>query len=112
MNRKLQREIIDRDKKCILCESEKYLHVHHINEIVNGEYLSAYVTEIPDLLVTLCRSCHGHMHGKGGGRGKWDYRRRLIQKVFNVDIGCGVHRYMLIDGEVKCKYCGKGAQKH
>lgn len=106
MNRKLQGEIIARDKECRICGAEKFLTVHHFNDFVDKKWLSAYVTEIPELLITLCRSCHGHLHGKGGGRKKWDTRRALILELCKVDIGpCERHQW-ICPGEITyCRNC-------
>jgi hypothetical protein len=106
MKESLRKEILARDGQCRICEGEKYLQVHHFADIVEHQWLSAYVTEVPDLLVTLCRKCHGRLHGKGGGKKKWEIRRKLILLLFGKDIGpCERHRWVHIDGKTRCENC-------
>lgn len=46
--------------RCQLCNSEKYLNVHHRTYARLGK-------ELPNDLTVLCRACHEHFHGITGG---------------------------------------------
>lgn len=58
------KKALERDKnKCVLCESTKKLHVHHINgegEKKNGERVK-HDSRLENLM-TLCLSCHKNIH--------------------------------------------------
>ena len=49
----LRKEIIDRDKHCVVCGREKNLHAHH--KIPYGE-------STLENLITLCGYCHEYVH--------------------------------------------------
>ena len=66
-----KRKIRERDGDCCrLCGREKEgqinLHVHHIN------YVKADID--PTNLITLCKYCHGQMHGGVVQRAMWQRR--------------------------------------
>lgn len=108
MNAKLHKEIIERDKHCVLCDSFKGLEVHHFHDLVPGlGEFNAYENEVPELLDLLCQDHHGWINGAKGKK-NWETRRALILYKFKVDIGfCRWHRFALRDGNVVCIHCGK-----
>jgi len=108
MNEKLRKEILARDGKCRLCDSVRRLDVHHIRDIIGD----AYETEIPDLLIVLCRKCHQELHHSTGRR-KWAIRRKLLL-LYGMDIGfCGLPRWVRTSmGTTECEYCGVEKSKH
>lgn len=103
-----QQRVLDRDgHKCRLCPSEKFLQVHHFNDIVPGTgWVSAYETHADKDMVTLCRKCHGVFNRRGRSRKRWEYRRRLTLSMYGVDIGtCEVHRWVHENGITHCAFC-------
>ena len=55
--RKLKKQILNRDKhQCRICQFQKTLIIHHINENKHNN--------LENNLVTLCRSCHMKVHHK------------------------------------------------
>ncbi len=53
-------ELLQQQKKCSICGSEKDLTVHHVIKCENNEVL--YVN--PDNLIVLCSKCHAEYHQK------------------------------------------------
>lgn len=43
--------------RCALCDSTRYLQIHHYVPRGHGG------SDFPENLVTLCSTCHGHVHG-------------------------------------------------
>jgi 5-methylcytosine-specific restriction endonuclease McrA len=58
--RKLRRMVIDMDKKCVICNSNNRLEVHHILERREYPQLALDITN----MITLCKSCHCKIHYK------------------------------------------------
>ena len=106
MNRKLQREVMDRDKVCVLCGSDFGLEVHHFKDFVPGlGFISAYENECKELLDVLCEEHHGWING-AKGRKNWETRRALILYKFKVDIGFCRRHIWIHPGEVTyCRNC-------
>ena len=58
LTRAQRRAIYERDGwRCVLCDGTSYIQIHHV--VARGEHGS----NAPCNLVTLCSTCHGHVHG-------------------------------------------------
>ena len=112
MKESLHREVMDRDKCCVLCGSTKNLDVHHFKDYVPGiGFLSAYENEVKELLDVLCGDHHGWLNGAKGKK-NWQTRRALILYKFKIDIGyCRIHRYVHENGHTFCCHCGDLIEK-
>jgi len=61
--KKTRKRIIQRDGGCLICDSKKSLHVHHVYD--KSTYPRHCLTT--RYLVTLCKSCHTDFHTWNGG---------------------------------------------
>ena len=61
--KKTRKRIIERDKACLVCQSKKSLHVHHVYN--KSTYPRHCLTT--RYLVTLCKECHSDFHSWNGG---------------------------------------------
>lgn len=69
-NSRFKRQIIARDKCCLLCKSTDDLTVHHIN------YVKRYAEK--NLCVVLCRGCNGRVNTKKE-KSQWtEYFKNLL----------------------------------
>lgn len=61
-----RKEIIERDKCCVVCESSEVLQVHHrqYHFIVRENRFKMPWDYANNLLITLCEQCHRRGHGK------------------------------------------------
>lgn len=58
------REILGRDKKCVLCGSRRNLDVHEINPRSAFGSKTIHLAFEPKNRVALCRTCHSTAHTK------------------------------------------------
>lgn len=58
--RRIRKLVIDMDKKCVICNFDKRLEVHHILERKDYPQLALDITN----MITLCKSCHCKLRGK------------------------------------------------
>lgn len=58
----------EKGRECLVCESTDSLVVHHVDGDRSNNSL--------DNLIPVCRSCHGRIHSKHDGYGKWYQKLR------------------------------------
>jgi 5-methylcytosine-specific restriction endonuclease McrA len=64
-------------RKCIECGEINDLTIHHLDGSGrNNENKGLPVNNELNNLILICRSCHGSIHGKQGGRGKKSNKER------------------------------------
>lgn len=72
----LNREILERDKKCVLCKSRHNLDVHEIIPRSAFGSKTMHICFSPKNRVALCRQCHSTAHTK-------EVREKLLQYIDN-----------------------------